>query len=441
MDRKLTLLAVCFAGAIHAQIVSPIFFQNSAGPPPPPAAFSLVQSNSAFNFSSGGVTVTFSGNVTAHHLLVAFGYVNVSSARGATVNDASNGNWTFASPNADANQYGVWYVCDAVGGVAPAVTLSGNSGNWYSLAIMEFSGSVTTGCFDVGGAASGSSSPTSLSTSFGVNQSDLILYGVAMLGTNSTFTPLAGETSIENIPGSFGLQSNTFYNNAIVDNGVATMGATLGTAAAYVNVIAAFRLANGVQATFPLSSANYCTPTPCAASVTIPTTGATLIVAEASGFTSQDSVYTDSLFNSWNCLTEQNVGPGRTVFCYVVNPTTGPNHTITATGWSNSSCVGVFKGTAAIDQNSGNTASGTTVQPGSITPAATGYTLVTGFGGTVSGTLSINSSFSILRQVANSLSALCGIGYKIGTTSPENPTWTSSISNNMGTSMADFAHN
>ena len=83
-----------------------------------------------------------------------------------------------------------------------------------------------------------------------------------------------------------------------------------------------------------------------------------------------------------------------------------------------SACLDVQNGTASP------TGSQPTVQPGSITPGATGEILVSSVGSTSQSTYSINSGFTITDQ-ANTFTPDFGMAYLIDSGSGAiNPTWT-----------------
>lgn len=204
------------------------------------AAFSLIQSTSNFTFGSS-TSATYGSNTTGGNLLAAFVVVNTGGAIGATVNDVSNGNWTFAT---GPNGAGIFYVCNAIGGVKPAVTVSGGGGNWYAIHLMEFSGNKITSCLDQtgSGAWSGATAITMIISSGSLTNSDVLICGAEAIGSGPTYTPGPGETSIQFVNGSFGLSSNSFYNNAIVTSGTPSMTATASATSSGFTAIAAFKL-------------------------------------------------------------------------------------------------------------------------------------------------------------------------------------------------------
>ncbi len=166
----------------------------------------------------------------------------------------------------------------------------------------------------------------------------------------------------------------------------------------------------------------------------INTTGANLLVAhiEWNPVFSSTCVPSDSKSNSWTPLTAKDNGAGdKSQLYYVTSPTVGSGHTFTATtGGDQDGCVmeiAAYSGTNGFQvENGATTASSvTSFQPGSVTPSANGYLVITGIGiGTVSAAFSINSSFLITDQGVSGVGSGGGLGYLIQTSAaPINPTW------------------
>jgi hypothetical protein len=177
------------------------------------------------------------------------------------------------------------------------------------------------------------------------------------------------------------------------------------------------------------------------------TTGATLLVitgAQGYGPTTVTAP-TDSKGNTWQTAINASSGCNRPVaIFYAYNPTVGTNHTFsagTSSGGSNLT-VSAWSGTAisssvfqtGLESSCGN---GTSVQPGSITPSATGYLLITvSFTGQAQYPVAISSGFSLLDATVYGPDA-----YLIDTSSnPINPTWSWSGNNYATAAMAAFAH-
>jgi len=187
----------------------------------------LVQHTSSFNFSSSD-SLAFVSSVTAGHAILIFGWVNVGTASSATVTDSSGGTPTLATSTGPA---GIWYECSAHGG-STTIGISGGGGNWYALHIVEIQGNLASSCLDASGTASaGSSSSVSISTSGSLSTNDFVFWAAGLTGGGETFTPGASQTLIENVVGSFGLTSNSYYLNTIQNSGVQTGTATLSTTA------------------------------------------------------------------------------------------------------------------------------------------------------------------------------------------------------------------
>lgn len=160
------------------------------------------------------------------------------------------------------------------------------------------------------------------------------------------------------------------------------------------------------------------------------TSTSTLIVLVATSF-SGGVVVTDSSSNTWASLTQQTQGSFFEQIFYCYSPTTSASHTFTATGTSTFPAIAMlaFTGTAGttVDQQNGTfSTSGTSVQPGSLTPGFANEVVVTGLTtGNGPGAFSINGSFVIgdtLQNATNSI--VIGSAYWIQTTATaSNPTW------------------
>lgn len=165
------------------------------------------------------------------------------------------------------------------------------------------------------------------------------------------------------------------------------------------------------------------------------TTGATQITLVTTRFTGGGAVtISDSKSNTWTARTEYDASgdPGvRFYDCF--NPTVGTGHTFTIAGTGVYASVGAlaFSGMASgsFDQVSGANATGvTTIQPGSITPAANDAVVISGMGWNPSSsqTPTINGSFSSPTYIDPGFGTTYGtaISYWIQTTATaSNPTW------------------
>lgn len=175
----------------------------------------------------------------------------------------------------------------------------------------------------------------------------------------------------------------------------------------------------------------------------INTTGATLIVVQISEYSVGASIaLTDSQGNTWTALTVKNQGNSRSQLHYCVSPSTSASHTFTyGTALRYPSiCVQAFSGVSTSSpfdvQNTNGASAATTVTTGSVTPSQNDEVLITGLCFETTGTISINSSFTISNQVNYAFGNNFGsaMAYKIQTTAgAENPTWSKT---GTGTSFA-----
>ncbi len=173
----------------------------------------------------------------------------------------------------------------------------------------------------------------------------------------------------------------------------------------------------------------------------INTTGADLIVLWLLSYngvarpTISDLVGGNS--NTWTALTDRGNGSlTRGTFFYCVPTHVGSGHTFTVGGSGNFSSIYVEAWSGCLtsgpfDQQNGGSNSGTTVQPGSVTPGSANELVVTGCGnydvpGGSPSPPSADSGFSVsdsFLTTANSMSG--GMAYLVQTTATaENPTWT-----------------
>lgn len=172
-------------------------------------------------------------------------------------------------------------------------------------------------------------------------------------------------------------------------------------------------------------------------SVTTPgvdTTGANLMVLLALAQPVTGVVVSDSKGNTWTPLTAQQNGVATgTRFYYCLNPIVGSGHTFTvsATGTFPAVIVQAWNGAHAFDaENGANQAAGTTLQPGSVTPAEDNELFVTGCGPGGGGvvTNAVDSGFTETADLDENANAAGGaMAYKVQTSAgAENPTWTAS---------------
>ncbi|MEY5098927.1 MAG: hypothetical protein RJA36_1646 [Pseudomonadota bacterium] len=170
----------------------------------------------------------------------------------------------------------------------------------------------------------------------------------------------------------------------------------------------------------------------------VDTTGANLIVLAVSRYKAGGAVtVSDSKSNTWTALTEAPVvsdGTVRLYYCY--SPTVGAGHTFTASGTGIYTTIGAiaFSGAASspFDQQSTNYAStsGTTIQPGSITPTEDGEVIVsaTEFGsGATSSTIDSSFTETFDQAAGSGVNYTTTAAYLIQTTAAAvNPTITGS---------------
>lgn len=180
----------------------------------------------------------------------------------------------------------------------------------------------------------------------------------------------------------------------------------------------------------------------------ISTAGASLIVLAISPYQPGlgGTTVSDNLGNTWTPLTARNSGANVAVqLFYCLNPTTSGSHTFTVAGASTwaSIAVSAWSGVASYNKQNGaaNGASGTTIQPGSVTPDANGALLITAAASSVAGAFSINSSFTISNQRQYSAAVNMGIAlaHRIQTTAAAlNPTWTHAAATDRAAAVAVF---
>lgn len=168
----------------------------------------------------------------------------------------------------------------------------------------------------------------------------------------------------------------------------------------------------------------------------IDTTGATLLVVSiVSAATVSAPTLSDNKSNTWTALTTRTTpGPTvRTIMYYAENPTVGSGHNFTVTGDGKFASINVsaWSGTATasvFDTENGNNGAetGTSIQPGSVTPANNDSLVVTSLSLGVSATPTINGSFTITSSVdvVGGQHYGCSFAYLIQTTAAAaNPTW------------------
>lgn len=178
----------------------------------------------------------------------------------------------------------------------------------------------------------------------------------------------------------------------------------------------------------------------------IDTTGADLIVI-ATAFNHGTSIsIADSNGNTWSALaTQTSAGSAGTLY-YTRATAVGAGHTFSVTGAATFPALAVAafagsKATSPLDQNTGTFAnSGTTLAPGSITPAE-GSELIITVNACNSNPNAIGSGFTLLDHlpVGGGTNFGVGLAYLIQTAAAAvNPTWTIAATTNQCLTIASF---
>lgn len=195
-----------------------------------------------------------------------------------------------------------------------------------------------------------------------------------------------------------------------------------------VMVINSFKVAapgGGGGITFIVSTSKAGTSSPGVTTDAIDTTGANLIIVSTSGYTSPVTL-TDSKSNSWTALTGQTNSTLECKLWYCLNPTVGGGHTFTnGTASYPAISVAAYSGVGSFDAESGaNGASVSTLQPGSITPAANDSLIVTAVATYSEGTTAVDSGFTIIESEPTGASFGNYLATKLlPTAAATNPTW------------------
>lgn len=183
----------------------------------------------------------------------------------------------------------------------------------------------------------------------------------------------------------------------------------------------------------------------------IDTTGADFIVIGVAWYDAVTATPTvsDSKGNTWTALTlsSMSLGDGSERLYYCKNPTVGSGHTFSVSGTSIYSPIFVncFSGGSAAELDQQNTfdytAGFTSVQPGSLTPAADDSLIITGIHiYSNSSAYGINGGFTAQVQPwSTPVTQGGGMAYLIQTTAtPVNPTWSWTTNSFAALSMAVF---
>lgn len=179
-------------------------------------------------------------------------------------------------------------------------------------------------------------------------------------------------------------------------------------------------------------------------SATFDSSGGDLLVVVAGSVFSPTSI-TDNKSNTFTKVGEVDRS-GTVSISYCQGGTFGTGHTLTLSGSGNyPDCIYyVFSGSASSPlDGTATTNNNFTVplNPGSITPSATGELFITGFGGNSGGTYSVGSGFTIFgtQYLPGPNSWQLGAAYKIKTDAlAENPAWTSTVAGNSAADLVAF---
>lgn len=185
---------------------------------------------------------------------------------------------------------------------------------------------------------------------------------------------------------------------------------------------------------------------------TIDTTGADLLVVHVGKFDgstggASGGTLSDSKSNTWTALTPQDGTDAVSRIFYCENPTVGTGHDFTFGNTSSFSSIEVLafsgaKVAGSYEAENGATGSGTSLQPGSVTPTENGALIFTGkcWNASITG-LSINSSFTLQEEEPYGGGTNMGsaAAYLIqGTAGAINPTWSWTTSVSAAATIAVF---
>lgn len=179
----------------------------------------------------------------------------------------------------------------------------------------------------------------------------------------------------------------------------------------------------------------------------IDTTGSDLvIIAHAFDVATSPGALSDNKSNTWTVLTTATVpGSMKVRLWYCQAPTVGTGHTFTIpfVGVSYPAiAVVAFSGSVAspFDAQNGSNAAASTVQPGTITPALNNELVIASLGLKNGAAPSIDGGFTITDSATTGANNWgVALAYLVQTTAAAaNPTWTSTGSNGLATTIASF---
>lgn len=177
----------------------------------------------------------------------------------------------------------------------------------------------------------------------------------------------------------------------------------------------------------------------------IDTSGANLIVVSVSWYRQVgDPTISDNRGNTYTGLTQRGASNTNNRLYYCASPTVGSGHTFTVSGTNTYAPISVVAASGAhatpFDVENGSAgASGTSRQPGSLTPSENGCLIVSGV--TSSGSShSLDSGFTYSQNnYSVGVSMGGGCGYLIqGTAAGVNPTWSWTTSSYNAATIASF---
>ena len=166
----------------------------------------------------------------------------------------------------------------------------------------------------------------------------------------------------------------------------------------------------------------------------VTTTGANLIVCGLWWHTGSSASFFDSKTNSWTQIGFQSNGFMGTALYYCIGPTTGSGHTFrTNSNFSGIGMVAVSAGgaTPTFDRVIGSNSSTSPLTTGSLTPVNNSELYVTAIGSFNGALPAMPVGYTYVGANTTSAAEAGAMGYKIGTTTgAENPSWTTTGTNN-----------
>lgn len=177
------------------------------------------------------------------------------------------------------------------------------------------------------------------------------------------------------------------------------------------------------------------------------TSGGNFLIVCVSGAGAGAASVSDNKTNSWTQVSAIPTGAVPSTIFYAYNATCGTGHTFTIVQSGIYPSVQIqahnnISTTAPADPNNSNqSAAAATIQPGSVTPTADGELIVVVAGGNWSGTVTIDSSFTITDQhVGTGGSCYAGAAAYLYQTPAAgiNPTWSDASTNLYSAVVATF---